>query len=144
MDSNIEKLLSDMITYFDSTKTNKEDNILLKAEEQLGRKNMFSRTLALYSWINPRNHNLPDYNPNKYEIFDKEVMDRGDFEEVYKEFKFIFKNIPELKWVFILKEVHVEFKPSLSKNDIQDIYKFIKENYIYELRSFQLKRNPEN
>ncbi|MDH7913767.1 hypothetical protein [Winogradskyella sp. SYSU M77433] len=122
MNSNIERLLSDMISYYDHTKNTEEDNFLLKAQNKLGRKKMFSRTLSLFGWINPINHNLPDFNPDKYDIFDKEVMDSEDFKEVYEGFEFVFKNIPEMKELFVLKEEHVEFNPSLSKSDIQDIY----------------------
>lgn len=70
-------------------------------------------------------------------------MDSEDFEEVYNEFKNLFKYLPELKEIFVLKEKHIEFNPSLSKNDIQEIYEFVKTNYIINPKRITRYKRPE-
>lgn len=137
MDSKIKKLLMDMIDNFDYRVVEKPDNCLLRAKQKLERTIVNSRTLALFGWIDPREHNLPDYNPEKYELFDKEFMDQENFENVSREFKLVFEHIPELNNLFELKEEHVEFNSALSKNDIQEVYDFIKTNYNVPIRDFQ-------
>ena len=53
-------------------------------------------------------------------------MNPEDFEEVYGEFSLLFEHIPTLSEVFALKEQHIEFNPSLTEYDIQEIYEYVR------------------
>lgn len=137
MDSKIQRLLTDMIDNFDYRVVEKSDNCLIRAQKEIGISVANSRALNLFGWINPRNHNLPDFNPNKYVIYEREFMSEEVFEKVSGEFKLVFETIPELNYLFKLKEEHVEFNSSLSKSDIEEIYEFVKTNYNIPIRDFQ-------
>jgi hypothetical protein len=137
MDSKIQKLLTDMIDNFDYRAVRKPDNCLIKAKKEIGISVVNSRVVALFGWIDPREHNLPDFNPNKYVIYERDFMSKEGFERASGEFKLVFETIPELNYLFSLKEEHVEFNSSLSKSDIEEIYEFIKTNYNVPIRDFQ-------
>ncbi|WP_159265064.1 hypothetical protein [Tenacibaculum maritimum] len=57
-------------------------------------------------------------------------MSYDTFKEVYEEYKLLFEHLPEVKEIYALKEKHIEFNPSLSKNDILNLYQFVEENYV--------------
>jgi hypothetical protein len=137
MDLKIQKLLTDMIDNFDYRVVEKSDNCLIRAQKEIGISVANSRVLNLFGWINPRNHNLPDFNPNKYVIYERDFMSKEGFERASREFKLVFETIPELNYLFKLKEEHVEFNSSLSKSDIEEIYEFVKTNYNVPIRDFQ-------
>ncbi|WP_298417520.1 hypothetical protein [uncultured Kordia sp.] len=137
MDLKIQKLLTDMIDNFDYRVVAKPDNSLIRAKKEIEISVVNSRVVALFGWIDPREHNLPDFNPNKYVIYERDFMSQEVFEEVSGEFKLVFEKIPELNYIFKLKEEHVEFNSSLSKNDIEEIYEFVKTNYNVPIRDFQ-------
>jgi len=67
-------------------------------------------------------------------------MEHEDFEEVYSEFKQLFENFSELKALFVLKEQHIEFNPSLKREDIQEVYDFVKTNYNVPPRDYHFRR----
>jgi hypothetical protein len=132
MNAVTKKLLLEIISFLNTRKFKKEDKYVKKAYEKIGDDIVKSRTEDLLSWINPKNHFL--YNSLDMMIIYEEHMSRAVFEEVYGEFKLLFEHIPELKEIFVLKEEHVEFKSSLSKKDIQEIYDFVETNYIIDPR----------
>jgi hypothetical protein len=140
MNIKIEKLLTDMVIYFDYRVNVEPSNYVKKAENKIGRIKTATRLLSLFSWVDPRDYPIPNNNQEKYEIYDEEVMEQEDFEEVYSEFKQLFENFPELTELFALKERHVEFNPSLTKEDIQEVYDFVKTNNNVPPRDYQFRR----
>jgi len=138
MTERLKTILLDMCIYFQYETTPEDDNFLLKAEKKLGRLNIFPRCLSLFAWINPLHHDS-DFNPNKLVIYE-EFMDKEVFEEVYEEYKFIFKEIPELNELFELREEDVIFNKTLTKETISEIYKYIDENYSYVPRDWRFRR----
>lgn len=135
------KLLLEIMSYLNTRKFKENDKYVIKAFEKLGDNLVFTRTSNLLSWLNSQHH-LSDTNLEVYNVHE-DFMDSEDFEEVYNEFKNLFKYLPELKEIFVLKEKHIEFNPSLSKNDIQEIYEFVKTNYIINLKRITRYKRPE-
>ncbi|WP_046756133.1 hypothetical protein [Kordia jejudonensis] len=142
MNQIIEKLLKEIMSFANTRKVKDTDIYIKKAQEKMGSKTFYVRSHKLLRWIDPKGH-FPFTNKKKYEIFDREVMEQEDFEQVYSEYIMLFEYVPELSEIFELKEEHVEFSVSLSKNDIQDIYQFVKDTYIIDPRRTSLYRKPD-
>lgn len=135
------KLLLEIMSYLNTRKFEENDKYVRRAFEKLGDNVVFTRTRNLLSWLNPQHH-LSDTNLEVYNVHE-DFMDSEDSEEVYNEFENLFKYLPELKEIFVLKEKHIEFNPSLSKNDIQEIYDFVKTNYIINPKRITRYKSPE-
>ncbi|WP_430411188.1 hypothetical protein [Kordia sp.] len=128
MNSKIETLLQEMITYKANRKSTETDIYIKKAFEKIEEEILYVSILNLLNWIDPKFH-TPGINLEKYLLYE-DFMDPEDFEEIHKEFKLLFKYIPELKEIFALKEKYIEFNTSLTKGDIQEIYEYVNVNKI--------------
>ncbi|GEM_PF-6536137 len=127
MDSIIKKLLLEIMYYSNNRKIQKSDVFIQKAQQNLGDINFYIRSENLLNWIDPKNH-FAETDLEKYLIYE-DFMDIEDFKEIYNEYDLLFKHLPELSRIFKLKEKHIEFNPNLSKEDINEIYQFVKTNY---------------
>lgn len=134
MNSITKKLLSEILSFTYTRKFKDDDIYVKKAYEKLGNDIVLHRLLDLKGWIDPVHH-IKDTNLEKYVYYDDEFMTEDVIKEIYNEFILLFKYLPELKEVFVLKEKHIEFNPKLSKNDIKKMYQFVKDFY---------KENPRN
>ncbi|WP_066433775.1 hypothetical protein [Chryseobacterium sp. CCH4-E10] len=132
MNTVTQKLLLEIMSYANTRKIENSDIYIKKAQEKLGGVNFYIRSQNLLSWIDPRDR-FAFADLEKYVIYE-DFMDPEDFEEVYGEFENLFKYLPELNEIFVLKEKHIEFSPSLSKSDIQEIYHFVETNYFIDPR----------
>lgn len=141
MNQIIKKLLQEIMSFANTRKVKDTDIYINRAQEKMGSRKFYIRSSDLLSWIDPRDH-YSFTNKGRYEIFDKEVMERENFEKAYSEFKMLFEYLPELNELFELKEEHIEFNSSLSKKDIQDIYQFVKDTYVIDPRRTSLYRRP--
>jgi hypothetical protein len=124
----IKKILLETMSYLNTGKFNDNDIYLKKAYEETGREILITRLGRLFSWLDPRDH-LAFENLQRYIIY-KDYMEPEDFSEVYQEFLILFKVLPELTEIFVLKEQHVEFNASLTAADIQEMYDFVETNYV--------------
>lgn len=127
------KILLEIMSFLNTRKFKKEDIYVKKAYEKLGNEIVFSRLQNLLSWIDPRDH-FANTSLDKYILYEDFMEPEFYKKEVYEEFEKLFKYLPELKEIFLLKEKHIEFNPNLSKNDIQEIYHFVETNYIIDPR----------
>ena len=125
----IKKLLLEMMSYSNTRKFTEDDIYIKKAYEKLGNEIIITRAKnLLLSYLGPRREYVYS-NLEELEIHE-EHMSYATFKEVYEEYKLLFEHLPELKEIYVLKEKHVEFNPSLTKSDIQELYKFVEDNYV--------------
>jgi len=124
MDSKIQKLLSEMISFKENRACKETDIYINTACEKLDKIMLFIRVRNLLGWIDPKFH-LSNTDLKKHLLYE-DFMNPEDFEEVYGEFSLLFEHIPTLSEVFALKEQHIEFNPSLTEYDIQEIYEYVR------------------
>ena len=125
----IKKLLLEMMSYSNTRKFTEDDIYIKKAYEKLGNEIIITRAKnLLLSYLGPRREYVYS-NLEELEIHE-EHMSYATFKEVYEEYKLLFEHLPELKEIYVLKEKHVEFNPSLTKSDRQELYKFVEDNYV--------------
>ncbi|CAA0174396.1 hypothetical protein [Tenacibaculum maritimum] len=125
----IKKILLEMMSYSNTRKFTEEDIYIKRAFEKLGSDIIITRAKnILLSFLGPRRKYIYS-NLEKLEIHEKH-MSYDTFKEVYEEYKLLFEHLPEVKEIYALKEKHIEFNPSLSKNDILNLYQFVEENYV--------------
>lgn len=125
----IKKILLEMMSYSNTREFAEGDIYIKKAHEKLGDEIIISRAKnILLSFLGPRRKYIYS-NLEKIEIHE-EHMSYSTFKEVYEEYKLLFEHLPEIKEIYVLKEKHIEFNPSLNRNDIQELYQFVEENYV--------------
>lgn len=130
----IKKVVDELMNYnatFNFNEAKKNQSIFKVIHEKYGYNYIVSSLQDLLDWIDPfyhKPHYLQDGTTlNQLELF-SDLMDSEDKEEVYEEFKNIFKYCPELNELFILKSSCIRFNLSLSPEDIQEIYDYVSEN----------------
>lgn len=130
MNTVIKQLLSEIISFIDTSKVPKNSKYIKKAAAKVDEDILEERLSDLLDWLDPKQHfsstDLQSYS------FTEDFMDKEDIEEIKSEYALVFKNLPELNEIFSLKELHVEFKPGLPENDIQEIYEFVKKNNVID------------
>jgi hypothetical protein len=128
MNTVIKKLLLEIMSFKNTRKFEEGDIYVKKAFKKLGEDILVSRLGELLHWINPRFHfSFTDL--EKYVIYE-DFMEQDVIKEISDEFALVFKHLPELNEIFVFKELQVQFNPSLNKSDIQEIYDFVKTNYV--------------
>ncbi|MGG8496201.1 hypothetical protein ACQY1Q_07270 [Tenacibaculum sp. TC6] len=119
-----------MMSYSNIREFTEDDIYIKKAHEKLGGDIIITRAKnLLLNFLDSRYHRFEFSNLEKLEIHE-EHMSYTTFKEVYEEYKLLFEHLPEIKEIYVLKEKHIEFNPSLNKNDIQELYQFVEENYV--------------
>ncbi len=130
----IKQVVDELMNYnatFNFNEAKRNQSIFKVIHEKYGFSTIISPLDKLLDWIDPFYHK-PYYlrngsTLNKLEIF-SDLMEPEDKEEVYTEFKNIFKYCPELNELFVLKQSCIRFNSSLSPEDIQEVYDYINEN----------------
>lgn len=135
MNTLTKKLILEILTFLDTRKFNDGDIYVKKACNKLENEIVLDRLLDLSTLIDPVRHNK-DRGLGKYVYYDDEFMSEDVIQNIYNEFVLLFKYLPELKEIFILKERHIEFNSNLSKSDIQEIYQFVLDYYEANPRKF--------
>ncbi len=135
------KLVLEMLSYSYSREIQQADVYIKEAHEKLGEIDFNIINNNLIGWINPRDH-LSYTDLENYPLYE-DFMDPEDFEYIYSKFRLFFKYIPELHHLFVLKDQHIEFAPNLSKSDIQEIYKFVEDNYVLNPKHFRRYHKPD-
>ncbi|MCT4664209.1 MAG: hypothetical protein N4A45_03120 [Flavobacteriales bacterium] len=132
----IKQLLSDMIYFDDKRECSETDKYIKNAYDNLGYEITFTRIRNLLSWLNPK---ILTDDVEKYLIYE-DFMEPEIFMEVYAEFKSLLDHIPVFKELFQLKEKHIEFNSSLTKDDIQEIKTYVGENSVLYQRRYYKPR----
>ena len=122
------KLMLEIMSFLNSRDFKEDDIYVKKASQRIKSEVLVSRLSELLDWINPRFH-FSFTNLDRYD-FSEDFMDQETINEIAEEYNLLFKNLPELNEIFILKKLHIEFNPSLTKSDIQELYKFVEDNYV--------------
>ncbi|MGB0868730.1 MAG: hypothetical protein ACPGSD_03955 [Flavobacteriales bacterium] len=133
MKPKIKKVVDELMNYnatFNFNEAKKEQSIFRIIHEKYGFSEIVSRLNKLLRWIDPFYHKsyyLQDGSTlNRLKLF-SDLMEPEDKEEVYEEFKNIFKYCPELNKLFVLNSKFIRFNSSLSPEDIQEIYDYVSE-----------------
>jgi len=123
-----EKLLLEIMNFRNNREFKKEDIYINKINGKIDELNIYTRLGELLTWIDPRDHfSFTDL--EKYVIYE-DFMTEETIKEITEQFSLLFKYIPELNEIFVFEDRVIKFNPSLNKADIQEIYNFVKTNYV--------------
>lgn len=129
MNTVIKKVLLELMSYSNTRQLRESDIYIKKAQEKLGDESFQIRAENLLSWIDPRRNSFTFTSLEKYEIYE-DFMEAEVIDTITEEYAVLFKLLPELNEIFEFKGLYIAFNSSLSKSDIQEIYDFVKTNYI--------------
>jgi hypothetical protein len=135
------KLLLEILSFLRTNEVKESDIYIKKPLDKLRNDLFRTRSYDLIGWIDPVHH-LKNTDLEKYVYYDDESMTEDIIQNIYNEFVLLFKYLPELKEIFVLKEKYIEFNPSLSKNDIKEIYQLVLDFYKVHPRKATFLKKP--
>jgi len=121
----VKDLIVEMIHYKNRKLFFFYNKYLIKAHDSLGMVNITPQLGQLIKWIDPLYHS-DKTDPDKLKLY-TEYMDEEEIKARCDTYVKLFNKVPEFYALFRLEKEHIEFNSELSKNDIIEVYCFVRE-----------------
>ena len=126
-----------MIAYLKTRQNVNESNYLKNAHELMQEDNGIYHLIArLINWLDPIFLTLPDIDSKKIELRGNEGIDYDTF---INKMKKLFKNCPELKEVFELKNETIYFNSKLTEDEKVEIRNFVDKHRERKVTNFYIR-----